>query len=168
MPPLANNEHQSLSFRMGVAVHSALRPVHENCVFVGVNVSDREVGWEQSYRVPDLAVILPGGKAKDCGTHWCGGPDFLAEIISPGDNTRDKQPFYSELGVREWLIIDRYPWMLELYRLNGGQLECVGTSLPGGEPLVSEVLSLTFRLLPAAGRPTLEIARKDGTQHWLV
>ncbi len=97
-------------------------------MFPGVNLSDRDEGWEQNFREPDVAVFLRDGKAIDCGTHWRGAADFLVEIISPGERTRDKIPFYSSLGVVELLIIDRDPWTLELYRHQNGQLEKVGQS----------------------------------------
>ena len=37
-------------------------------------------------------------RAKNCRTHWLGGPDFAVEIVSEDDRTRDKIPFYSESG----------------------------------------------------------------------
>jgi hypothetical protein len=40
-------------------------------------------------------VFLAEGKAVYCGTHWRGAADFLVEIISHGERTRDKIPFYS-------------------------------------------------------------------------
>src|SRR5207253_305814 len=66
--------------------------------------------------------------ARDCGTHWCGGPDFCVEIASPGDRSRDKLAFYAGIGVRELLLVDRDPWALELFRLSAGRLEPVGRS----------------------------------------
>ena len=115
-------------------------------MFPGVNLSDRDKGWEQNYREPDVAVFLRDGKAINCGTHWRGAADFLVEIISPGERTREKIPFYSSLGVVELLIIDRDPWTLELYRHQNGQLAKVGQSTlaaarsprqPDGRPDVS-------------------------------
>ena len=75
-------------------------------MFPGVNLSDRDEGWEQNFREPDVAVFLRDGKAINCGTHWQGAADFLVEIISPGERTREKIPFYSSLGVVE-LLVDR-------------------------------------------------------------
>ncbi len=70
-----------------------------------------------------MAVFLRGGRAVDCGTNWGGAADFLVEIISPGEHTREKIPFYSSLGVVELLIIDREPWTLKFYRHQNGQLK---------------------------------------------
>ena len=73
-------------------------------VFPGVNLSDRDDDWKQNFREPDVAVFLRDGKAINHGTHWQGAADFLVEIISPGERTRDKIPFYSGIGVVELLI----------------------------------------------------------------
>ena len=80
------------------------------------------------FREPDVAVFLRNTKAIDCGTHWRGAADFLVEIISPGERTREKIPFYSGIGVVELLIVDREPWTLELYCHQDGQLTKVGQS----------------------------------------
>src|SRR5436189_6398425 len=76
MAPLANNEHQVLATGLGVVVKMVLPWTDEIVVCVGVNVSDREKNWTYNYRCPDVAVFLKGTSARDCGTHWFGGPDF--------------------------------------------------------------------------------------------
>jgi Uma2 family endonuclease len=169
MPPLANNQHQSLGFEFAVVIHYALGDRLRGRIFPGVNVSDREDDWESNYRCPDVAVFLPGCPARDCGTHWFGGPDFASEILSMGDRTLEKLPFYAAIGVRELLIIDRYPWSLELYRLTQGQLLSVGKSdLEHTTPLVSAVLPLSFGLLAGVPRPRIEVIHQDGKQRWIV
>ncbi len=91
------------------------------------------------------------------------------EIVSAGDKSRDKFDFYSELGVRELLLIDRYPWSLELYRHKGGELVLAGRSnLPGSESFASEVLPLSFQLLPAEPRPEIRLAEVGGTRKWVA
>jgi Uma2 family endonuclease len=69
---------------------------------------------ETELPLPDVVVALAGGQAKDCGTHWCSGPDFVVEIRSPSEDPRDKLDFYAAVGTREVLVIDRDPWALEL------------------------------------------------------
>jgi hypothetical protein len=142
-------------------------------VHPGANVSDREEDWTFNYRVPDVAVYLAGTTARDCGTHWLGGPDFAVEVASPGDETRDKLPFYGKVGVRELLLIDRDPWALELHRLRDDALIVAGTSrVASGGVLASGVLPLSFRLVGGegggSGRPRIEVAHVDGAQRWLV
>src|SRR5207245_2740123 len=71
--PIANIEHQVIVMRLSAAIDTVLDQAGGGLVFPGVNVSDREEGWLQNYRVPDVAVVFPGGRAKDCDTHLCGG-----------------------------------------------------------------------------------------------
>ena len=130
----------------------------------------RRIG-SHNYRVPDASVFLDGNPAKDCGTHWCGGPDFAVEILSPNDIALEKLPFYAMIGVRELLIIDRDPWSLELFRVDadGHQLTAVGrSSLAHADLVVSTVLPLAFRLVPGKKRPQIEVTRTDGAERWLA
>jgi Uma2 family endonuclease len=99
---------------------------------------------------------------------WFGGPDFGIEIVSPDDRSRQKLGFYEKVGTRELLLIDRDPWRLELYRLTHGELSLVGASTPDDpQPLRSEVLGLTWRLVAGQPRPQIEIAHDDG-RRWLA
>ena len=135
----------------------------------GANVSDREKDWTTNYRCPDVVVVLPGGAARDCRTHWFGGPDFCVEIASHGDRSRDKLDFYAAIGVRELLLVDRDPWGLELYRLADGRLDLVGRSnLSAAAVLASAVVPTSFRLVPGTARPRIEVTHHDGVQRWLV
>jgi Uma2 family endonuclease len=168
MPPLADNQHQDLAFQLAVAIHGALGNP-DALIFVAVNVSDREEGWVENYRVPDVGVFLPGGQAKNCGTHWCGGPDFAVEIVSPGDRALEKLAFYAAVGVRELLLIERDPWALQLFGLKHGKLTEAGRSEGPQCALVrSEVVPVTFRLAASGVRPAIELAQQDGAQQWLL
>jgi len=147
--PLPSNEHQRLVHKLSMILGQVL-DADVGDVFSGVNLSDRDTGWKTNFREPDVAVFLRGGRAIDRGTHWQGAADFLVEIISPGERTREKIPFYSSIGVVELLIVDRDPWSLELYRNENGQLTKVGQStLAAPEVLESRTVGLTFQLLPA-------------------
>jgi Uma2 family endonuclease len=129
----------------------------------GANVSDRRKGWEHNYRVPDMVVVLKNSRAVDCGTHFCAGPDFLVEIQSPGDDTEEKVPFYSKIGVRELLIIHRDKQTLRLLRHDGHELVLVKpTEQEGKEWLVSDVLPLAFRPTRSKGAPRTQVRRTDG------
>jgi Uma2 family endonuclease len=170
MAPLANLEHQQLMMGLGVAFVSAFASTPEVRVFPGVNVSDRREGWKKNYRCPDVAVALPGCRAVDCGAYYYGGPDFVVEILSDYDRSREKFDFYAKVGVREMLLVDRNPWQLELYRLSGETFRPVGVSdIAGGQVLSSSVLPLTFRLLPQqAGRPKIEVLKPATGERWLA
>src|SRR4051794_13470322 len=125
MAPIADTEHLDLQTLLAAAFRNAFGFNSPERVATGGNVSDREEDWTHNYRIPDVIVVLPGSAARDCGSHWCGGPDLCVEIASPGDRSRDKLDFYSAIGVRELLLVDRDPWQLELYRLAGGRLGLV-------------------------------------------
>jgi Uma2 family endonuclease len=112
---------------------------------------------------------LHAGQAQNCGTHWCGAADFLVEVTSPGEGTREKLPFYSRLGVRELLLLDRNTWTLELHRHDGEHLQIVAQSQPNSQEfLASEVLALAFRLVPGDPRPRVEVKSTEREQTWLV
>lgn len=167
--PSPDNEHQKLAVKLTSAIDQALCGDNSIQVYPVVNVSDRKDDWKKNYRCPDAAIFREDNPARDCGTHWFGGPDFAVEILSPRDRSRRKLPFYAKVGVRELLLIDRKPWTLELYRLRERTLELVGKSAPEtSETLASEVLPLMFRLLPAEPRPRIELSRTDSDRSWLV
>lgn len=169
MAPLADIEHQELQTALAAIFQLAIVWEGLGRTQAGANVSDRELGWEHNYRIPDVVVVLPGSRARDCGTHWCGGPDFAVEIASPGDRSRQKLDFYAEIGVRELLLIGRDPWEVELFRLNAGRLEPVGRSaLDNPTPLASTVVPMSFRLAPGTPRPRIEVTHHDGKQRWLA
>jgi Uma2 family endonuclease len=169
MPPLANDEHQQIASRLGGVFFTVIDQPGLGAIRVGVNVSDREEDWEHNYRCPDVAVFLPGGRARNCGTHWCGGPDFAVEIVSPRDGSREKLVFYAGVGVREVLLIDRDPWRLELYRLQGDSFLLAGeASLECPAVLASAVLPFTFTLHAGTDRPIIEVAHAGGAGRWLI
>jgi Uma2 family endonuclease len=169
MAPLPNDEHQDIQSGLSTIFKIVVQWTGAGLVRSGVNVSDRDEGWEHNYRCPDVVVFMNGTSARNCDTHWVGGPDFAVEIRSPGDRTRDKLPFYASVNVRELLIVERRPWSLELYRLAEGELARVGASTADdGATLTSDVIPLSFRLIPASPRPTIEVEHRETAQRWSV
>jgi Uma2 family endonuclease len=169
MSPLANNEHQRLVARLYYVLQEAFgfdSPVEAR---TGVNVSDRNEGWEKNFRVPDVVVRLPGGVAQDRGEYWLGGPDFVIEVASRGDRSRKKRPFYAKIGVREMMVVDRDPWAVELYRLAAGELKLAGKStLEDSQSVASEVVPLSFRLVADENTPRIEVVHRQDGRRWLV
>jgi Uma2 family endonuclease len=169
MAPLANDEHQAIQTGFGAVFQIVIGWAGTGLVRTGVNVSDRDEGWEHNYRCPDVVVFMNGTSARNCDTHWVGGPDFAVEVRSRGDRTPQKLPFYASVNVRELLVVERNPWSIELYRLADGELTPVGRLEPGtATSLDSQVLPLTFRLIPASPRPTIEVVHRDTGQRWSV
>jgi Uma2 family endonuclease len=169
MTPLPNIEHQGLVGRLTTILTAVVADAGLGHVFPGVNVSDQADDWTKNYRCPDVAVYLEGTQAENRDTYWLGGPDFLIEVVSPEDRTREKLDFYAKVGTREALLIDRDPWAGELWRLDDGQLKLAGTSsVENGEVLASEVVPLTFKLVTGENRPVIEVARTDEQRNWQV
>ena len=165
--PLANNEYQEVVTNLGTIFNVLFGWTGLAHIMAGANVSDREDQWEHNFRCPDVVVYLKGTTARNLGTHWQGGPDFAVEVVSPNDRSRQKFDFYAKVGTRELLIVDRDPWILELYRLQEGDLKLVARSnLDRPDLLISEVLPLTFRLVEGDPRPGIEITHSDGVQRW--
>jgi Uma2 family endonuclease len=165
--PGPNVEHQEIVSNLVGAFRDVVHPPKGGKVFPGLNLSDQLEDWTFNYRCPDVAVFLAGNKAQVLEAYIFGPADFLIEIVSPDDKSRDKLEFYAELGVRELLIIDRYPWSLELYRHNGSELVLAGqSSLSQSEVFASNILPISFQLLPAEPRPEIHIAEIGGARTW--
>lgn len=168
MSPIAGDDHQRIVARFTFILESVIGIPGLGAVRAGVNVSDREDGWEHNYRVPDVAVRLNDGTARILETHWHGGPDFLIEILSAGDRARDKLDFYAAIGVREVLIVDRDPWSLELYGRREGRMIPLGVSrAEAPQLLASAVVPLTFRLVVEDERSRIEVAHPESGQRWV-
>ena len=169
MVPMPNDEHQQLVTAIGAILQEAVGWPGLAEVRAGVNLSDRREDWTSNYRVPDVAVFLKSGAAENCGTHWLGAADFLVEITSPEDRTREKLHFYQQIGVVELLVVDRDPWAVALYRRQEGTLREVGrSSLPSSEVLVGQTVGLRFQLVSATPRPQIEVTHAESGRRWLV
>jgi Uma2 family endonuclease len=167
--PIADNEHQKVAGKIYGALDQGLSQIPGAQVFPPINVSDRLEKWKKNYRCPDVSVFLPGNPAKDMGTFWYGGPDFAVEVVSLFDRSRKKLQFYAKVGVKELLLVDRKPWSLELYRVIDGILTLVGKVTPDPlQRLRSEVLPVSFRLLPGDPRPTIEVTQADDGRSWIA
>ncbi|QJW96134.1 Uma2 family endonuclease [Frigoriglobus tundricola] len=167
IPPLPNIEHQIMAMDFALAFAGGISRGAGDLALVGANVSDRDAGWEKNYREPDVLVVLHTNPAKHCGTHWIGGPDLAIEIVSPGEDPRLKLDFYAKVSTLEVLIVDRYPWSIEMYQLQAGKLVLVGTSnLASSAVLASGPLPLTFQLQPGASRPIIVITHVTTGQTW--
>jgi Uma2 family endonuclease len=169
MAPMPNHEHQLLVGRFTRVLGEVVTDAELGDVVPGVNVSDRVAGWESNYRVPDVAVFLKTTRAVNHDQFWYGGPDFVVEIVSPHDQTREKLGFYGAIGTRELLVVDRDPWRLELYRHDGNSLPRVSTSLVDDENWIhSDVLGLKMRLESGVDRPRIDVCHTASARHWQI
>jgi len=169
MAPMPNDEHQQLVNRFAAIFQDIIDWPGLGHVRPGINVSDRIDGWQDNYRVPDVAVFLNGGHAVNHGVFWYGGPDFAVEVVSPDDRTLEKLAFYEIVRVREILLVHRQPWRLELLGLQDNRLVVRGQStIEAGAGVVSNVLPFSFRLVPGEDRPRIEVLHADSNARWLA
>jgi len=169
MVPPADIEHFQVSGELASVLTVAVKWAGLGEVYSGVAISDRQRSWKKNFRVPDIAVFLPGNPARDCRTHWCGGPDLAIEMVSPRDRARSKIPFYAQVGTRELLLVERRPWRLTHFRLAEGQLREAGqSSRDTAAALTSGVVPLAFQLLESAGRPEILIRHTGDGREWRV
>lgn len=169
MSPIADDDHQEIVGGLDGVLQAVVFFPGLGKVRPGVNVSDRDEGWTDNYRVPELVVYLPGNPAQNRKTHWVGGPDFALEVVSKGDRSREKFDFYAAVGTRELLLVDRYPWALELHVLKRKKMRLAGRSTPEvPQWLKSTVLPLEFRLVAGTPRPRIEVRHVDSGQTWLI
>lgn len=168
MSPGPSNEHQRLVGELFDILKQVVKPFGGRA-FPGANVTDRERDWENNYRIPDIAIVLPECKAQDIGQAWFGGPDFLVEVRSPYDKTMEKLGFYASVGVRELLVVDRDSKELELIALKDGVLQSQGSStVEQPATLTSSVLPLGFQI-QAAEPPQIRVRELRGEQReWVV
>lgn len=168
MSSMANNQHQRFVTEFATVLSVVIQWTGRGSVVAGVNVSSSRDNWNQNYRVPDVAVFLNETTAENRDTHWFGGPDFAVEIVSPHDRTRQKLDFYAQVGTREQQIVDRDPWLLELFRLKDAKLQSVGQStLERPDALASETTGVSWSLIAGDDRPQIRIAQPGG-EEWVV
>lgn len=165
--PDPDNEHYDISTFLIWVFRSVFDPANGDRVGGRTNVSDRRRNWKSNYRVPDCSIFLARNRDRDAGTHWAGGPDLAVEIISPNDFSRTKLPFYAKVGTAEVLVIDRFPWQLELYRRENNEMKLVGRIKPGDRrKLASAVVPFEFQLLRGRPRPKVKIIHTETGQEW--
>jgi len=165
MNPSPSTEHQRIEKAL---LHILLEVVEDaglGQVFHQLNVADPDRGLED-FRIPDISVVLRESAVKIAPDFISGGPDFLIEIHSPGDETYEKIPWYARQGVKELLIVDRDSKRMELYRHDGQELRLIGAS-PGR--LESRVLPLRFETVEQREGGRLRLSHSaDPARSWLV
>lgn len=78
---------------------------------------------KDDFRVPDGGLHRP-----DAAEMWLPTAALVLEIVSPGDETRQKLPFYASHGVDELLIVDPEKRSIEWLALRDGQYRPIEAS----------------------------------------
>lgn len=102
-----SQEHQTISIELSTILHTYIKKKQSSCrVFhapFDVKLSDQPLTIVQ----PDLMIICD--KEKLDGKRCNGAPDFVIEIVSPGNPADDyirKLYYYKNAGIREYWIVD--------------------------------------------------------------
>ena len=162
MSPLANDEHQRIAGFLNIVIGMLIQFTGRGEVRQGINLSDQPEDWTHNYRIPDVVVFLKGGTGICHDTFWTGGPDYVVEVVSPGEEPEDKFEFYGRLGTRELLLVHRDPWRLELYGPEPGTMKLLQTANVNDSQISGSLLELTFSLGGDGEDPELKIAHADG------
>ncbi|HZV00271.1 MAG TPA: Uma2 family endonuclease [Planctomycetota bacterium] len=129
--------------RFGTKLVTIIEPIAERLGLIASYETGlfRPGARETSYRTPDIMVTRPEQRTK-AGAE---AAEVVFEILSPGDESREKLPFYEDLGVKEVFLLDPDTRAVELYLLRGAKL------LPGvpaeGGVFTSAILGISFRTL---------------------
>jgi Uma2 family endonuclease len=96
MVPAPTHEHGDLESQL----HRILGPLAQRVGLTMVGQSNLGEG-EHDFRVPDSALHRPGASGA-----WHPTAPLVVEIVSPGDESWEKLPFYAAHEVEEVLILD--------------------------------------------------------------
>ena len=163
--PNPDMDHQRLATRLSGVFPTLVDDAGLGETFAGANVTSDPRDWTQNYRVPDVLVFLRDNPAARGGIFAGGGPDLCVEIVSPRDRSREKLDFYASVGTREVVVLDRDPWQVEVYRLDGEELVIDGVCKPGDPPVATSAVPLSWQLVPDEPRPSLALTA-DGERVW--
>ena len=100
-------------------------------------MGDFNIGDEASYRVPDGGLHRPGPDELFYPT-----AALAVEVVSPGDETWRKLPFYAAHDVDEVLIVDPLERVVHWFALSGGEYEPIERSTlidNGPEKLAAQI-----------------------------
>jgi Uma2 family endonuclease len=109
---------------------------------------------EKNFRVPDLMVVDPARVSRR-GTE--GRAEIAIEILSPGDESRKKLPFYAKHGTQEVWLVHPETRVVEVYVLRGQTYVAVAPEADGS--VRAPRLGLVLRTV--AG-PKLRLEWADG------
>jgi len=129
------------------------------------NAGIREPGSDRNYRVPDLIFIAKNGITRFAAGSdvWIEhGPDLVVEVLSPGDESLVKLPFYAARGIPETLVVDRDTRRPQVFRLVGDAYFAAAPDAEGGHALECLRARLFYEAEPGGGRGTLAL-RDDRT-----
>jgi Uma2 family endonuclease len=117
--PSPSNQHQAISMALSLALGSYVR---EHGLGV-VRYAPHDVRlYAGTVRQPDLFFVREENRDRFTGQVFEGGPDWIAEILSPADRHADevvKLAEYAQAGVPEYWLIGPEDTTIRIYTLAG-------------------------------------------------
>jgi Uma2 family endonuclease len=96
MNPAPSYGHQRIGQQLAVILDPLARAAGLEAVVGGVNI-----GTEEDYRIPDASLHERGTRGI-----YLPSAAVAVEILSPGDESWEKLPFYAAHGVAELVLVD--------------------------------------------------------------
>lgn len=122
MSPAPGLQHQQISLRLTLQVGNFFRGKSCQVFTAPFDVRlpiGRKKGQDTTVVQPDLCVVCDPAKLDERGC--AGAPDFIIEILSPGNThreMREKFRVYEASGVREYWMVDAAEKLVWRYVLN--------------------------------------------------
>ena len=112
MIPAPGHAHARVAQRLAELLGPLARAAGLEATMHEFNLGDSE----RDFRVPDGGLHRP-----DAAELWHPTAALIVEIVSPGDETWDKLPFYAKHHVDEVLIVDPEKRSVDWLALAGGE-----------------------------------------------
>lgn len=112
MVPAPSFEHASVTQQLAVMLDGPARAAGLIPTMGEFNLGESE----HDFRVPDGGVHRPGASG-----NWLPTAALVVEIVSPGDESWDKLPFYAAHAVDEVLILDPATRAIDWLALHEGE-----------------------------------------------
>jgi Uma2 family endonuclease len=112
MVPGPSHEHAHLSQQLAELLGPLARAAGLEPTLSDFNIGESE----QDFRVPDGGLHRPGASGV-----WHATAAAVVEILSPGDESREKLPFYAAHDVDEVLLVDPATRTVTWLALQGGE-----------------------------------------------
>jgi len=119
MVPAPSLEHARVASQLAVLLDGPVRAAGLLLAMHEFNLGESE----HDFRVPDGGLHRPGAAGV-----WLSTAAMVAEILSAGDESRQKLPFYAEHHVDEILLVDPAERAVTWLALRDGQYEAVSQS----------------------------------------
>jgi Uma2 family endonuclease len=160
MTPSPTFHHQAHASRILSFLIELWCPGTGGAAVMQVNVSTAE-RWDQDYRIPDVAVMLPDRVPEGEATFV--RPNVVFEIRSPGDETYEKLPFYAAVGVDAVVVVERDTKAAQVFARSGEHFVLAPPSANGWTLITSIGVELRVESIDQRSSLHLRLQEKPET-----